>query len=382
MSVRQVGKDEWTKDGRKWIFEGRFNGKKFKSKKYRTCREAEQAQTTYIKKLEEERLLEESGGIKRPETLGELMLDHMNYQRDNDEVKYTTLNNYEKKIKHFDSIKDIRLDELNINHIDSWKKRMNKKISPAGTPLATRTKNDSFKYLKSVLNYGTKKYDFNFFSMYNKMTNFKNANEVPKEMEFYTFEEFQQFISVEDDLKFKALFETLYYCGLRRGELRGLRWIDIDFNKKELSVKKNVVNVSGESGYWVLTTPKTRTSYRTIPMPDILVQDLKLLKEDSKKYYGFEDKWFVFGDISPIHPDVLRRRKNDNANKAGIKQIRIHDFRHSCASLLINNGANITLVARYLGHAKIDETLNTYSHFFKSTLDNIVNTINNINEQR
>ena len=59
----------------------------------------------------------------------------------------------------------------------------------------------------------------------------------------------------------------------------------------------------------------------------------------------------------------------------------IHDFRHSCASLLINNGANVTMVARYLGHAKIDETLNTYSHMFKNKLDDIVGTINRLNNK-
>ena len=55
--------------------------------------------------------------------------------------------------------------------------------------------------------------------------------------------------------------------------------------------------------------------------------------------------------------------------------IRIHDFRHSCASLLIDSGANITLVAKYLGHSKIDETLNTYSHMYQNRLENIVQII-------
>ena len=60
---------------------------------------------------------------------------------------------------------------------------------------------------------------------------------------------------------------------------------------------------------------------------------------------------------------------------ARVKDIRIHDFRHSCASLLIDSGANITLVAKYLGHTKIDETLNTYSHMYQNRLDTIVNII-------
>ncbi|MCI5521927.1 MAG: tyrosine-type recombinase/integrase [Tenericutes bacterium] len=63
-----------------------------------------------------------------------------------------------------------------------------------------------------------------------------------------------------------------------------------------------------------------------------------------------------------MHPDVLRRHKNDYAYRAEVKQIRLHDFRHSCASPLINKGANIQVVAKYLGHTKIEETLNTYSH--------------------
>ena len=116
-------------------------------------------------------------------------------------------------------------------------------------------------------------------------------------------------------------------------------------------------------------------------MPDVLVNDLLKLKEQAKKYYGFSKTWFVFGAITPLHPDVLRRRKNDLAAKAGLKQIRIHDFRHSCASLLINNGASIMIVAKYLGHAKIDETLNTYSHLFKTKMDEIVSLMNDLNNK-
>ena len=170
----------------------------------------------------------------------------------------------------------------------------------------------------------------------------------------------------------------MYYCGLRRGELRGLTWDNINFEDKTISVVKNVVNLQGESHYWLMTTPKTRTSVRTIPIPQRLADDLKDYLEYQKKQYGFNNKWFVFGDVNPIHTDVLRRHKNDYAKKAGLKQIRIHDFRHSCASVLINSGASIMVVAKFLGHAKIDETLNTYSHLFKTKMDEVVNTMDNL----
>lgn len=75
------------------------------------------------------------------------------------------------------------------------------------------------------------------------MTNFTNPNERKKEMLFYTLDEFQRFLSVETNLKFRCAFQTLFYCGLRNGELRGLTWNDIDFNRSTLTVNKYIVKV-------------------------------------------------------------------------------------------------------------------------------------------
>ena len=92
-------------------------------------------------------------------------------------------------------------------------------------------------------------------------------------------EEFKKFIGVEKDIKWICLFKVLYYCGLRRGELRGLAWKNINFEKRTLSVVQNVVNVSGDHGYWQITTPKTRTSTRTIPIPEKVCKDLFKYKQ-------------------------------------------------------------------------------------------------------
>lgn len=87
---------------------------------------------------------------------------------------------------------------------------------------AVKSKNHYHKFLKEFLNYGTKYHAFNFTFVYNKIERFTNPNVAPKEMDYYTYEEFKKFIACEDDLKFICVFEILYYCGLRRGELRGL----------------------------------------------------------------------------------------------------------------------------------------------------------------
>lgn len=105
-------------------------------------------------------------------------------------------------------------------------------------PISTRYKNGVFKYLKAPMNFGTKWYDVNFVKVYNKMTNFTNPNERKKEMLFYTLDEFQKFLSVETNLKFRCAFQTLFYCGLRNSELRGLTLNGIDFNKCALTITK------------------------------------------------------------------------------------------------------------------------------------------------
>lgn len=84
-----------------------------------------------------------------------------------------------------------------------------------------------------------------------------------------------------------------------------------------------------------------------------------------------------------LHPLVITNsldRKNKNCEKAGVKQIRLHDFRHSCASLLIYKGASINMVSKFLGHSKIEETLNTYTHLYSNALSDITNLIDEMNE--
>lgn len=88
----------------------------------------------------------------------------------------------------------------------------------------------------------------------------------------------------------------------------------------------------------------------------------------------------MVSDARPIADSTIYARKTKLAKAANLHSIRIHDFRHSCASLLINNGANATLVAKYLGHTIIEETLNTYSHMFSTALDSVVSVIDSFED--
>lgn len=130
-----------------------------------------------------------------------------------------------------------------------------------------------------------------------------------------------------------------------------------------------------DSRSYEITTPKNRSSYRNVLMPHNLVQMLWEHKDRCKTEYGFQEDWFVFGSQEPLSDQTIRRRLNEYADKAGVKRIRVHDLRHSHASLLINKGQNILIVSQRLGHSDITQTLNIYSHLMPNVQKQIINAL-------
>ena len=214
------------------------------------------------------------------------------------------------------------------------------------------------------------------------MTNFNNPNELPPEQLCFTYDEFKQFIEVEEDVKWQTTFRILYYCGLRKEELRGLQWKDINFKDRTLNITKQINNRCGSVKNWRFLVPKTKSSIRILKMPQALTKDLKMAKNEAEKLPGFNDNFFVAGDMLPACSNTLINHKNVNCKLANVKRIRLHDFRNSCASILVNKGANVQVVAKYLGHTKGEETLKTCSHLYTSTLDEVVAVIDNLDNNK
>lgn len=243
------------------------------------------------------------------------------------------------------------------------------------------SKNDKLIILRALLNFGMKHYDFNFNKVKALMTKFQDPNKIRYEHEIYMPEEFNQFLTGEPTLQFKCLWETLYYCGLRIGEARGLTWNDIDFDNKMMSINKQVQSFDNLSANFYVCDLKTTSSYRKLPICETLLNDLKAYYDSVSQFRNFTNDFYCFGEFSGIIPlsyQKARRRKKRVAKDSHVKEIQLHDFRHSCASLLINNGANVTLVSHYMGHASVIETLNTYSHMFGTDLANISELIDKI----
>lgn len=363
MSVRQLKENKRTRDGRSWVFiqySKGLDGKRhqYQSQAYFTKEKATKAELEYLDKYKDVE-------VNPHMTFKEAYTLYYEYQKD--KIKDSTLKTYRDRIKYMGLLDNIELVNLNWEHYQKWRSQMNK------TNLCDKYKTDIQKFIKQVLNFAEKQWDFNLRKFYNKLEPFKTPGAIKKEMDFYEPQEFFQYISVIDDLRDKCLFETLYYCGLRRSEARGLQWRHIDFKNHTLTIAQQVLNLAGNnaSSSWYIASPKTESSNRTIPVPEVLLKDLAELKKSNERFSKFKQTWFVFGDDVPITYHQIYIRNNNYCKKAGLRHIRIHDFRHSCASALISAAAPITAVSNYLGHSETTETLETYTHLVKKDYANV-----------
>lgn len=204
---------------------------------------------------------------------------------------------------------------------------------------------------------------------------FKSRGEISTSMQFWTYEEYQKFIKEVDKPVFKMLFETLYFTGMRLGECLALNWTDL--SNSYISINKTISKekVNGER---IITTPKTLSSIRKVKLSKELNDDLLLYKKECSKIINFTEKTFIFGCHIPLSPTTIDRYMKKYCDRAGIKKIRIHDLRHSHASLLLSNGVPITAVQNRLGHSDPSITLKHYAHLMPNDEDKAINVIDSL----
>ena len=183
-------------------------------------------------------------------------------------------------------------------------------------------------------------------------------------------DDFNKVISIinDDDVCFKTLFSTLYWTGMRIGEALALTKSDIDIEKRTININKSFSRINKED---LITPPKTPKSNRKISIHKELAD---LLNEYINKlpYLADDERLFNLSKVT------ARQSLYKYAKKAGVKQIRIHDLRHSHASLLVELGFSPLLIAQRLGHEKIETTLQIYSHLFPNKEEELINTIENL----
>ena len=238
------------------------------------------------------------------------------------------------------------INEIKATDIRQWQ---NELISKGYSPTYLKTINNQ---LCAIFNYAVRYYDLTSNPC-------SKAGSIGKskadEMNFWTKQEFMKFIDELMDKRTSYLaFMILYWTGMRIGELLALTPGDIDLEKHTISITKSYQRLSGKD---VITEPKTPKSKRVIHIPEFLVADIQ---DYISSIYGIE----ATDRLLPITKYFLEHEMQRGLKASGVKRIRIHDLRHSHASLLVELGFSPLEIAERLGHEKIETTLNTYSHLY------------------
>lgn len=251
----------------------------------------------------------------------------------------------------------MKLNEIKAADIRKWQ---NELMQQGYAPTYLRTINNQ---LAAIFNYAVKYYDL-------PNNPCRKAGSMGKgkadEMQFWTKEEFEQFIDVVMNKQQSYMaFMTLFWTGMRMGELLALVVSDVDFQKRTISITKSYQRIGGRD---VITEPKTPKSKRVITIPQFLAVDLQ---DYLNSMYGVQDEDRLF----PITKYYLEHEMERGIKGSGVKRIRIHDLRHSHASMLVEMGFSPLEIAERLGHEKIETTLNTYSHLYPNKQEQLADKL-------
>ncbi|GGJ59571.1 tyrosine-type recombinase/integrase [Deinococcus roseus] len=235
--------------------------------------------------------------------------------------------------------------------------------------------------LKAALNQAV---DWNLLS-FNPVLRVKAPRVSHQKMQVWTADEVRTFLDCckVEKPRLYALFYLALTTGLRRGELLGLHWQEVDLDRQEVQVKFSLVQCGARA---VLGDPKTHASYRRISLSADTVQVLKshlVMQEQEEKHWKdllLEEESLLFPSIRGGFqlPSNLIKVFHKLIGLAGVPRIRLHDLRHTAASLLVRQGVPIKVVAERLGHQDASMTLRVYTHVYEEQRKEAALTLNDL----
>jgi integrase len=254
---------------------------------------------------------------------------------------------------------DKLLSDITPNTIREWQNHLAKSEKKVGHgTLSTSTIQTINRRLSSALTFAVKFYGL----QRNPFTVTGNTGKREKRLEFWDKDEFDTFLSAVSHPLYRALFILLFYSGMRIGEALALEKSDVDGNTVTITKTRN--------RNWHVTPPKTKSSVRTISIPDIAMSPLKEVCQ------RMPDTQQVF----PVTYTTCLHHFRRAVSASGVRPLTIHSLRHAHASLLIANGVPVTAVSKRLGHTSPQITLSVYSHATKDSDQTIVETLENLSE--
>lgn len=261
-----------------------------------------------------------------------------------------------------------RLRDITTSDVMQWQNEMLAYRAPeTGKPYSNSYLKSIHSQLSAIFNHAIRFYKLkeNPAAIVGNMGSAKGV-----QMKFWTKAEYLKFAeAMMDEPLAYYCFQVLYWCGIRVGELLALTLDDLDFEKKTLCINKTFQHLNGKD---IISAPKTERSYRTVNMPDVLVEELK-------DYVRMQYELNPTDRLFPVSKHYLFYKLRKGAKKANLPQIRIHDLRHSHVSLLIDLGYSAVAIADRVGHESIDITFR-YAHLFPTVQTDMAAKLNSLME--
>lgn len=255
---------------------------------------------------------------------------------------------YKFELRILPFFKDFNIENITSNDILNWQQY----VLSLGF---SNNYNTSLYYaLSGFLEFCSIFYNFDK-TIISRVGNFKKKYE-DKKNDFYNLKEFKLFIKNVENNVYKQFFNFMFFTGIRPGETMALKFSDL---RGDYIYINKTINSHSERE---IDTPKTLSSIRRIKIDKVLKRDLLDLKKYYCDVYKSDCDFFIFGGIKPLAPTTINRKKFDACNKANLRPITLHQFRHSHATLLLHKGIIINEISRRLGHSNPSITLNIYTH--------------------
>ncbi|HHT7814423.1 TPA: tyrosine-type recombinase/integrase [Streptococcus suis] len=288
-------------------------------------------------------------------------------------------NNYNKHIKDYFSMVE-NVGKLTYEDIYQFREHLRQKAAQNSDKLlSTNTINKIMILLKKIFDVGLRK---GYYAS-NPVKLIKRLPVEKTKMQFWTVEEFQHFLTLfeAEEYNIRLLFTVLFFTGLRLGEALALTWQDIDFTSNTIYITKSIYVSKGISH---VSTTKTKAGTRRIIINKKLRQELQHWQQKQKhllEQFTSDSMSLQVFQNSPItitKNAIEKQYKKILKRDDTLKKIRIHDFRHSHASLLINQGEDYLVVKERLGHASITTTIDTYSHLYPSKQKDLADKLDDL----
>lgn len=285
-------------------------------------------------------------------------------------VKASTLTDYEDRLQRyiFGKLGRKQLSDITVRDVETWLFELRK------MNLATATINGARQVLGSVLKHANRQglIPKNPVDLTERMT--RQPSEIGGAHNPWSLEEAQRAIHSSVGTEFDLFMHLALFLGLRRGEILGIQWEDFDFPNVTLEIKRTLkelrtLNPQGKgTTQLVLDTPKTRSSSRILVLPIAVQEAVKRhIRQQEKKVVGevvsLVGPVFLGQNGSQVHPSNFAKKLHKFSGEQGLRRIRIHDLRHTAATLGLESGVRIESVSQALGHSRIDVTKSIYAPY-------------------